>query len=150
MDSTFLEKAALCLSGLTALTIGSFILFVPHPFYASYGITLGDDASLLSELRAPGAGLAGFGLLMLTGLWRRAMLPVSMAAALPRLRACRTTSTPPTHSATAAVWSAEPSSTTTTWPTSGIRCSAARVDPMRSSSSLAGTTATTSPLTTKP
>jgi transposase InsO family protein len=45
---------------LTALTIGAFILFAPHAFYGSYGITLGEDASLLSELRAPGAGLAGF------------------------------------------------------------------------------------------
>ena len=82
MEPTFLEKTALCLSGFTALGIGTFILSAPHPFYASYGITLGDDASLLSELRAPGAGLAAFGLIMLLGLRRRAMLPVSMTAAL--------------------------------------------------------------------
>lgn len=82
MKPTFFEKIALGLSGLTALTIGAFILFVPHAFYASYGITLGEDANLLSELRAPGAGLAGFGLLMLLGLARHAVLPVAMAAAL--------------------------------------------------------------------
>ncbi|MDQ2093605.1 DUF4345 domain-containing protein [Rhodalgimonas zhirmunskyi] len=82
MKPTLFEKIALGLSGLTALTIGGFILFAPHAFYASYGITLGQDASLLSELRAPGAGLAGFGLLMLLGIWRHAVLPIGMAAAL--------------------------------------------------------------------
>lgn len=82
MRPTLFEKIALGLSGLTALTIGASILFVPHAFYASYGIRLGDDANLLSELRAPGAGLAGFGLLMLLGIWRQAALPVSLAATL--------------------------------------------------------------------
>ncbi|MAM62203.1 DUF4345 domain-containing protein [Maritimibacter sp. UBA3975] len=82
MTPTRFEKIALGLAGLTALTIGAFILFAPHAFYASYGITLGDDASLLSELRAPGAGLAGFGLLMLLGIWRHAVLPIGMTAAL--------------------------------------------------------------------
>ena len=82
MEPTFLEKTTLCLSGLTALAIGTFILIAPHAFYASYGITLGNDASLLSELRAPGAGLAAFGLVMLRGIWRRAMIPISMTAAL--------------------------------------------------------------------
>ena len=82
MKLTLLEKIALSLSGLTAFTIGAFILVAPHAFYASYGISLDEGASLLSELRAPGAGLAGFGLLMLTGIWRHAVLPIGMAAAL--------------------------------------------------------------------
>lgn len=82
MQPTRFEKIALGLSGLTALAIGASILSVPHAFYASYGITLGEDASLLSELRAPGAGLAGFGLVMLLGIWRHAVLPAAMAAAL--------------------------------------------------------------------
>ena len=82
MRPTMFEKIALGLSGLTALAIGACILFAPHAFYAGYGITLGEDANLLSELRAPGAGLAGFGLLMLLGIGRQAILPVAMAAAL--------------------------------------------------------------------
>lgn len=82
MRPPLLEKIALGLSGLTALAIGAFIMLAPHAFYASYGITLGQDANLLSELRAPGAGLAGFGLLMLLGIWRHAILPVAMTAAL--------------------------------------------------------------------
>lgn len=82
MRPTLFEKIALGLSGLTALTIGAFILFAPHAFYGSYGITLGQDVNLLSELRAPGAGLAGFGLLMMLGIWRQAILHVAMAVAL--------------------------------------------------------------------
>ena len=82
MKPTTLEKIALGISGLTALTIGAFILFAPHAFYAGYGITLGKDANLLSELRAPGAGLAGFGLLMLLGIRRPVHLPVAIAVAL--------------------------------------------------------------------
>ncbi|MFC3612893.1 DUF4345 domain-containing protein [Lutimaribacter marinistellae] len=82
MKPTLFEKIALGLSGLTAFAVGASILFMPHAFYASYGIALGDDADLLSELRAPGAGLVGFGLLMLLGIRRHALLPVSIAAAL--------------------------------------------------------------------
>lgn len=82
MEPTLYEKFVLGLSGLAALVIGAFILFAPQAFYASYGITLGDDASLLSELRAPGAGLAVFGILMLLGIWSRAVLPVSITVAL--------------------------------------------------------------------
>ncbi|MGP6088369.1 DUF4345 domain-containing protein [Antarctobacter jejuensis] len=82
MTLTLLEKTALGLSGVTALGIGAFILAAPQAFYASYGITLGDGASLLSELRAPAAGLAVFGALMLAGIWRAALTPVAITAAL--------------------------------------------------------------------
>ena len=82
MSLTRLEKIALGLSGLTALAIGGAITTLPHAFYASYGIALGPDASLLSELRAPGACLAAFGFLMLLGIWQGALRPVSIAAAL--------------------------------------------------------------------
>jgi hypothetical protein len=76
------EKSALGLAGLTALVIGASILVAPHGFYASYGITLGHDPSLMSELRAPGAGLAALGLMMLLGNLNRTWLPVSIAVAL--------------------------------------------------------------------
>lgn len=82
MSNIPFEKIALGVSGLTALAIGGYIVSAPHAFYASYGIALGQDASLLSELRAPGAGLAAFGILMLLGIWRRAILPISVAVAL--------------------------------------------------------------------
>lgn len=82
MFVTFLEKSALGFAGLTAVGIGGYILAAPHVFFASYGILLGDDASLLSELRAPAAGLLVFGVLMLAGIWRRSMAQVAKAAAL--------------------------------------------------------------------
>lgn len=82
MTLTRFEKIALGISGVTALGIGTFILAAPHAFYASYGITLDNDASLLSELRAPAAGLATLGILMLAGIVRRALAQLSIVAAL--------------------------------------------------------------------
>ncbi len=82
MTLTRFEKVILGISGITALGIGGFILAAPHTFYTSYGITLGNDASLLSELRAPAAGLAAFGVVMLAGLVRSAFSQVAIVAAL--------------------------------------------------------------------
>lgn len=80
MSLTLLEKVTLGISGLTAVGIGGFIMLAPHAFFASYGITLGDDPSLLSELRAPAAGLVTLGVLMLAGIWRSALAPLAVAA----------------------------------------------------------------------
>mgnify|MGYP002623805945 CR=1 FL=1 len=82
MTLTPLQKIALGISGVTAFGIGTFILAAPHSFYESYGISLGSDPNLLSELRAPGAGLAAFGIVMLAGLVRQASSYASMVAAL--------------------------------------------------------------------
>ncbi len=60
----------LFVSGSLLLVIGSTILLVPHAFYASDGILLGNDPSLLSEIRAPGGLLASSGLLILFGAFR--------------------------------------------------------------------------------
>ena len=77
-----IEKITLGIGGLTALGIGGMITFAPHAFYASYGITLADDPSLLSELRAPGAGLTALGILMLAGIWRSALAQLAVAVTL--------------------------------------------------------------------
>ena len=82
MTLTRFETIALGLSGVTALGIGAFILAAPHAFYASYGIALGSDPNLLSELRAPAAGLAAFGALMLGGIVRTALRQAAVLAAL--------------------------------------------------------------------
>ena len=82
MQLTRFQKIALGFSGVTALIIGTFITLSPHVFYASYGVTLGQDPNLLSELRAPGAGLAVFGALILSGVVRAAMAPIALAVAL--------------------------------------------------------------------
>ena len=79
---TFLQKIALGIAGITSLGIGGFILGAPHAFYASYGIVLGPDPSVLSELRAPGAGLAAFGAVMLAGLVKPALRQAAVVAAL--------------------------------------------------------------------
>lgn len=82
MQLTRYQKITLGVGGVTALAIGTLITLAPHAFYASYGITLGQDPNLLNELRAPGAGLAVFGVLMLAGIVRAAMAPIALAVAL--------------------------------------------------------------------
>ncbi|MEQ9258636.1 MAG: DUF4345 domain-containing protein [Roseovarius sp.] len=82
MTLSLFEKLTLGLAGTTALGIGTAILAAPQEFYASYGIEIAGDASLLSELRAPGAGLAAWGGLMLAGVWRGGLQQVAIVAAL--------------------------------------------------------------------
>ena len=82
MHLTRLQKIALGIAGVSALGIGTAITITPHAFYASYGIALGSDPSLLSELRAPGAGLAVLGAVMLAGIVRRSLSEVALVAAL--------------------------------------------------------------------
>ena len=48
-------KVVLLVSGITALAVGSGLLFIPVTFQASAGIQLGNDPGLLSEMRGPGA-----------------------------------------------------------------------------------------------
>lgn len=79
---TRIQTITLLVAGLVALAIGASILIVPHVFYASYGIHLGQDPNLLSELRAPGASLLALGLVMLAGVFRPGFATVSLGAAL--------------------------------------------------------------------
>jgi len=82
MSLSRFQKITLGIAGVTAASVGSFILAAPQAFYASYGIAPGADPSLLSELRAPGAGLAALGAIMLAGVVRAAWSPVALVAAL--------------------------------------------------------------------
>ena len=82
MNLTRIQKIALGIAGVSALGIGTAITITPHAFYASYGIALGSDPSLLSELRAPGVGLAVLGAVMLAGIVRRSLSEVALVAAL--------------------------------------------------------------------
>lgn len=75
------QKTTLAVAGVTALGIGATITVAPQSFYALYGITLGADPSLLSEVRAPGANLAVLGGLMLLGLLRPALTRLSLTLA---------------------------------------------------------------------
>ena len=80
----------------------------------------------------------------LASISRTASAPVSMAAALPRLRECRITCAPAPW-ARAAVPSRDPSSTTTTMSTPGSPAAAFTVAAIRSASFRAGMTTATSP-----
>lgn len=82
MTLTRLQKIALGIAGVSAFAIGTAITLTPHAFYASYGIALGSDPSLLSELRAPGAGLAVLGAVILAGIVRESVSEVALVAAL--------------------------------------------------------------------
>ena len=70
IHSTRLQKAILALAGLIAAAIGLAITFAPNAFFASYGLSLDTDPSLMSELRAPGANLAALGAIMIAGALR--------------------------------------------------------------------------------
>ena len=62
----------LFISGLLLLIIGVGILFIPHAFHAGNGILLGNDPSLLSEIRAPGGLLLGSAIIIFMGAFRNA------------------------------------------------------------------------------
>ena len=82
MTLSGLQKLALGIAGASAMGIGAAIAVVPQAFYSSYGIALGADPSLLSELRAPGAGLFAQGAIILAGIVRRALSLTALVAAL--------------------------------------------------------------------
>ena len=67
MKNSKVLKTILFISGLIASAIGATILFSPGAFYASYGIALGDNVSLLNEIRASGGVLLTTGLLIMSG-----------------------------------------------------------------------------------
>ncbi len=60
----------LTLAGLLLLTIGGAVLFAPHAFHASNGIDLGNNPTMLSEIRAPGGLLAVVAMLALISVVR--------------------------------------------------------------------------------
>lgn len=78
MTTTLTQKISLFISGLTAVGIGAAILTVPIAFHSTNGIALGDDTSLLSEIRAPGGALLTMGLFMLAGLIRARLVSFSL------------------------------------------------------------------------
>ncbi len=60
----------LFLSGLIALIVGIGLTFFPVAFQASAGIELGNDISLLNDIRASGGALLGLGTIILLGAFR--------------------------------------------------------------------------------
>jgi len=67
MKNSKVLKVVLFVSGLIAAGIGGAILVMPAAFYASYGIDLGGNVSLLNEIRASGGALFVAGILIISG-----------------------------------------------------------------------------------
>ncbi len=65
-----LTSAYLLLAGLLLLAVGGTILLAPQALHAGNGIVLGNEPSLLSEIRAPGGLLVGCAVLILLGVFR--------------------------------------------------------------------------------
>lgn len=57
----------LFVSGVIVAGIGAAMVFAPIAFHASSGILLGDNVSLMNEMRAMGGGLLGGGLFVIAG-----------------------------------------------------------------------------------
>jgi len=67
MKNSSILKTVLFVSGLIAIGVGGAILIAPGTFYATNGIELGDNSSLLSEVRASGGALLSIGVLIMLG-----------------------------------------------------------------------------------
>ena len=68
----------LSIAGLMLLTIGVEVLLTPQTFYANDGVLLGNNPSLLSEIRASGGLLAGGALVMFAGIVRPSVRSLAM------------------------------------------------------------------------
>lgn len=66
-------KILLITSGLILLSVGLSILFLPHAFYQSNGTILGNEPSLLSEIRAGGGMLLVSGILVIIDTFRKSL-----------------------------------------------------------------------------
>ncbi len=82
MQPTKTTRTLLGLSSILAIGIGASILLAPTTFHASNGITIGQNPSLLSEVRAPGAALLVLGAMMLVGAFVRSFTFASTSIAM--------------------------------------------------------------------
>ncbi|MBT4020504.1 MAG: DUF4345 domain-containing protein [Alphaproteobacteria bacterium] len=69
MKNSIILKTILLISGLIAAAIGGGILFFPADFYAAYNIDLGQNISLLNEMKASGGGLLATGFVIVAGVF---------------------------------------------------------------------------------
>lgn len=66
-----INRILLSVSGVMLLLVGAATLLLPHAFFASEGIPLGNNPGLLSEIRAPGGLLIGCAIAILLGAFRQ-------------------------------------------------------------------------------
>jgi hypothetical protein len=67
MKNSKVLKTILFVSGFILTGIGGAILLMPMALFASNGIDLGGNISLLNEIRPPGGALLASGLLIMSG-----------------------------------------------------------------------------------
>ena len=68
------EKGMLLFAGITAVSIGAALVLRPEVMHAANGVTLGENASLLSEIRAPGGALLAVGVLLCVAAFVRKLV----------------------------------------------------------------------------
>jgi hypothetical protein len=78
MKKSKLGKIVLLIAGVIGMGIGGAQLFMPVAFEASAGISLGENISLLSEIRAAGGALLVAGIIMLSGVFNSRLSPISI------------------------------------------------------------------------
>ncbi|UWR16346.1 DUF4345 domain-containing protein [Sulfitobacter sp. M368] len=78
MNTSMMTKILLAFSGLIAVGVGIGVLFLPHAFHASAGISVGGDVNLLNELRSPGAMILLAGAVILVGAFRSRLTVVAL------------------------------------------------------------------------
>ena len=81
LRGTSMVKLTLIISGLVAVGIAGTILLAPEVFYASYGIEVGSDVTLVNELKAPAGALLVAGILMFAGVFRTKLVKFSLTTA---------------------------------------------------------------------
>lgn len=69
MKNSKVLKVILFISGLVAIGVGAAILVAPVSFYASSGIGLNGNVSLLNEIRASGGMILVVGLVIMSGVF---------------------------------------------------------------------------------
>ena len=82
MKNSIVLKIILIVLGLILTTLGLWRLFDPITFFENSGLILDNNAGLLSEARATGGVVTGFGLLIFSGAFIRKLSYTSTIAAI--------------------------------------------------------------------
>ncbi len=82
MKNSKVLKGILIILGLLLIIVGSWRLFVPIAFFENSGLVLSNEAGLLSEARATGGVVVGFGLIVLLGAFIQRLSYTSIIAAI--------------------------------------------------------------------
>ena len=82
MKNSKILKGILILLGLLLTVLGSWRLLDPIAFFENSGIVLNNDVGLLSEARATGGVVVGFGLVIILGAFRQRLSYTSTISAI--------------------------------------------------------------------